>query len=75
MREATTTAFAGLRRYSEHHNTKLTTVAAQLTSTGHLPDLDPTIHPGTQPAHPAGPAQHGSTGIAERSRAARRFTP
>src|SRR6478752_8189412 len=33
-------AFAVLRRYSQHHNIKLTVLAEQLTSTGQLPDLD-----------------------------------
>ena len=33
-------AFALLRRYSQHHNIKLTVLAEQLTSTGQLPDLD-----------------------------------
>jgi GAF domain-containing protein len=55
-------AFAVLRRYSQHHNTKITAVAALLTSTGQLPDLDPTVHPGTPPqgldlpSTPAAPA-------------------
>jgi hypothetical protein len=33
-------AFAVLRRYSQHHNIKLTVLAEQLTTTGQLPDLD-----------------------------------
>ena len=33
-------AFAVLRRYSQHHNIKLTVLAEQLTMTGQLPDLD-----------------------------------
>jgi GAF domain-containing protein len=59
-------AFAVLRRYSQRHNTKLTAVATQLTSTGHLPDLDPTTHPGDTTAPPAGSSQHASSaGIAD----------
>ena len=33
-------AFAVLRRYSQHHNIKLTVLAEQLTNIGQLPDLD-----------------------------------
>ena len=35
-------AFAVLRRYSQARHTRLAAVAEELTSTGHLPDLDPT---------------------------------
>ena len=34
-------AFAVLRRYSQAQNTKLAVIAEELTSTGHLPDLQP----------------------------------
>ena len=34
-------AFAVLRRYSQTQNTKLAVIAEQLTTTGHLPDLEP----------------------------------
>ncbi|MET0865569.1 MAG: GAF and ANTAR domain-containing protein [Nakamurella sp.] len=37
-------AFAVLRRYSQHHNIKLTVLAEQLTTTGQLPDLDADSH-------------------------------
>ena len=37
-------AFAVLRRYSQHHNIKLTVLAEQLTTTGQLPDLDDDSH-------------------------------
>jgi len=37
-------AFAVLRRYSQHHNIKLTVLAEQLTTTGQLPDLDAQSH-------------------------------
>ncbi len=40
-----TQAFAVLRRYSQHHNTKITAVAEQLISTGQLPDVDRVIPP------------------------------
>jgi AmiR/NasT family two-component response regulator len=33
-------AFAVLRRYSQHHNVKLTELCEQLTTTGQLPHLD-----------------------------------
>jgi GAF domain-containing protein len=36
------TAFGVLRRYSQHHNVKLIRLAEELTTTGKLPDLDPT---------------------------------
>lgn len=36
------TAFGVLRRYSQHHNIKLIQLAEELTTTGKLPNLDPT---------------------------------
>ena len=36
------TAFGVLRRYSQHHNIKLVQLAEEFTTTGKLPDLDPT---------------------------------
>ena len=42
-------AFAVLRRYSQHHNIKLTVLAEQLTTTGQLPHLDNSPHPGNLP--------------------------
>ncbi len=36
------TAFGVLRRYSQHHNIKLVQLAEEFTTTGTLPDLDPT---------------------------------
>ena len=43
-------AFAVLRRYSQTENKKLAVIAEQLTSTGHLPDLEP--HTDADQYHP-----------------------
>jgi GAF domain-containing protein len=42
-------AFAVLRRYSQHHNIKLSVLAEQLASTGYLPGLDDAPMPGSDP--------------------------
>jgi hypothetical protein len=38
-----------LRRYSQHHNIKLSVLAEQLASTGYLPGLDDAPMPGSDP--------------------------
>jgi len=42
-------AFAVLRRYSQHHNIKLSVLAEQLAATGYLPGLDDISQPGSEP--------------------------
>jgi len=42
-------AFAVLRRYSQHHNIKLSVLAEQLAATGYLPGLDDAPLPGSNP--------------------------